>query len=313
MDYLDLLAGPLESVDNNPPNISGGKKMVAILANADFSQGGNLTIGSKTWPVLDYQEMVQSALESWDGVDLATLLDDDGDPLAFSLNDLAASSMLRITFNSLAIQLGGLHPTQTGCVKTRLEITNGRWRNGALTIQLLDANLLKAGGDPNNIYVAQNPTDLIPGTVGGGLHANQSNPSGFLWESTLFWHFEEYSTKCYGDIGWEQDRDEAFGAPAAGTSATLPELVAQLASIQDQLDAYVCAKFNKKGKCTDKDYNDLVNLYNEVAGLIANFSSSDTTVYVPAIPADVLDTAAEYLPSPGPIGKFGRYSWIDQE
>jgi hypothetical protein len=315
VDYLNLLAGPLESVDENPPSISAGKKMVAILANADLSQGGKLTIGSKTWDVLDYQQMVQRALENWDGVDLATLLDDDNDPLAFSQEDLTASAMLRITFNSLAIQLGGLHPTQTGCVKNRLEITHGRWRNGALTIQLLDASLLKAGGDSNNIYLAQNPTDLIPGVVGGGLHANPSNPSGFLWESTLFWHFEEHSTLCYGDIGWEQDHDEAFGAPSAGTEATLPELVAQLAGIQIQLDNFVCGKFNKKGKCTDKDYTDLVNLYNEVAGLIANFSTSTstTTVYVPAIPADVLDTAAEYLPSPGPIGEFGRYSWVDEE
>jgi hypothetical protein len=312
-DYLDLQEGALQSVDDNPPNIPDTKKMVAILANADFSQGGNLTIGSKTWSVLHYQEMVQSALASWDGVDLATLQDENGDPLAFSLDDLEASQMLRITFNSLTIQQGGLHPTQTGCVKNSLDITNGRWRNGALTMHLLDASLLKAGGAANNIYVAQNPDDLIPGMVGGGLHANPSNSSGFLWESTLFWHFEEYSTLCYGDIGWEEDRDEAFGAPAANTAEDLVGLLTQLLNVHAQLNAYGCAKYDKNGKCKDRDYKDMVKQYNELVGLLFNFSTSSSTVYVPAIPADVLDTAAEYVPSPGPIGKFGRYSWIDFE
>ena len=47
----------------------------------------------------------------------------------------------------------------------------------------------------------QHPPDLASNAEGfGGVHANPGSPGGFLYESTLFWHYP--GDLCYGEPGW---------------------------------------------------------------------------------------------------------------
>lgn len=66
---------------------------------------------------------------------------------------------LQISFDPRAISQGGIHPTETGCVKANIPGKNGEYRNGALVIQ-----------------------------------AKNQSTSAIIWEGVVFWH-EEGS--CY--------------------------------------------------------------------------------------------------------------------
>jgi hypothetical protein len=144
----------------------------------------------------------------------------------------------KISFNSLALITGGLHPTTTGCMQnadTHGDY-NGRWRNGSLTMHLVkDSHFINLGATESALdrLIVQTPVDfqeavyltngdgialtkdldnngIIDGTgpayeIYGGLHADTALPpgqNGFLYESTMFWHF---SGACYGQPTWAAD------------------------------------------------------------------------------------------------------------
>jgi len=183
--------------------------------------------------------MIHQALADWDGTsDLTTPAADGSKSLIFKMNNV---DELRITFNSMALITGGLHPTQTDCVKGAGYATwgkvNGRWRNGSLTMHLVDLNLFRStaftdGDKALDRLRVQTPTDfqeiVYPGGNGialtdegddnivnggapdyeiyGGLTADPDRAdSGFLYESTMFWHFDDDSLHCYGQPGWAED------------------------------------------------------------------------------------------------------------
>ncbi len=232
VDYFDIADGGLDEVDGIA--LSTTTEFIIVIANADLSPGSELTIGNKKISVVTYQRMIQEKLAGWNST--GPLVDDDGDSLIFTLNDLTANSgTLRSTFESVAISNGGLHPTQTSCVNSSSDLTNGRWRNGSLIIQLIRRDHFIAGTNALDRVTVQNPTDLKPfvilsdgtqvnliedlnnnGSIDtgspdyeayGGIIA--SNDAEFIYESTLFWHFGDISkiilgTKpCYGETGWE--------------------------------------------------------------------------------------------------------------
>ena len=115
------------------------QRFIVVLANADLSNGGNLQIGCRAWNVTEYQDMVTTQLESRN-FDPATLVDDDGISLVFTLASIAAGNVadgtsgggdcaslseknglskeptLRIGFNRLSILRGGIHGTRSQCV-----------------------------------------------------------------------------------------------------------------------------------------------------------------------------------------------------
>ena len=183
-------------------------------------------------------------------------MDDDDNPLVFTWREIKNQGSFRHEFNDRAILDGGLHPTQPECVvydpvqsgrDSGGRAATGRWRNGALTTQLVKLSYFT----DNPVYPAismvdiQQPADLAPvvitedgpvktsfdyddglyETVGGLLARNDAE---HIWESTLFWHFGDLAEiaglgrPCYGDPGWEAA--VAFELSNDPISATLQAL-----------------------------------------------------------------------------------------
>jgi hypothetical protein len=297
VDYFDidpLGSGKLKNV--NGVGIANNENFIVLVANADMSPGGELTINTKKYSVVTYQRMIHKVLAGWNG--FGPLVDDDGDTLIHSLNSIsAAGGGLKSTFDSLAIISGGLHPTQTGCVNKTSSLTNGRWRNGSLIFQLIKASHFAGLGGSSALdrVTVQNPTDLktvvtlSDGTqvnltedlntnsvidtsspnyeAYGGLYAN--NNSEFLYESTLFWHFGDVSKMvlgvkpCYGDTDWEA----AFVLETQGVSKEVFDDILNDAGYAD-FDALIDAlalledcKAIKGKKGCKKEYKKLLELY----------------------------------------------------
>lgn len=257
----------IDSTGNEPSdiNISDSEEFIVLVANADFSPGGTLQIGNKAWNVLDYQVQLHNALYQWDpSVSDGFPVDDDGEPLVFTWGEIknTVDGTIRVSFNDRAILDGGLHPSQSECVITsgtggegrntyNPTTREGRWRNGALTIQLVKKSYFTADPEIRALAMVdiQKPDDLAASIVTdagevlttsidyngdtdtddeyeqvGGLLAK--NDAEHLWESTLFWHFGQLSAltslgrPCYGDDNWaeavalEQDNDAITAALA---------------------------------------------------------------------------------------------------
>ena len=256
--YVDFFNLNVEGVSGHvnlgvaSSGIDPDEKFVILVANADFSPGSRMTIGGKDdWHVWEYQTAIHTALRNWDATDSDNVptWDPDGAggaapiPLAFTMNEINAidGGKIQHSFNDQSILQGGLHPTQTGCVKDSAYDTfdpddpdlDGRWRNGALTTQLIRVSHFTANPAISEVMI-QRPSDLresitidgVPwlskvdfdgnGTAGevakyeviGGLIA--PNSASLLWESTLFWHFGELSKEilgvkpCYGEDKWKE-------------------------------------------------------------------------------------------------------------
>ena len=109
---------------------------------------------------------------------------------------------------------------------TALTEPNGRWRAGALTLQLLDYDAIKSDidnsvGADDRVYQLQSVSDLpnlvsLPtgivslqesGVSYGGVIVNPylTPNAAFLYEATLFWHVSVIS--CYGSGDWETQRN----------------------------------------------------------------------------------------------------------
>jgi hypothetical protein len=324
IDYFNMLSG-LMSID--VAGIPTDRQFVVIMANADLSPGGVITIGDKKWGVVEYQEMVQRKLAAWDGT--SALVDDDGDSLVHTINEITgAGGTIKVSFDGLAIVKGGLHPTQTGCVKDDPNITNGRWRNGALTTHLLDKESILNGDATINAWTAQSPTDLVEDMVAGGLHANLDNDVGFLYESTLFWHFKSVLAKllgypdapCYGDTYYEQTRaTEVAGLTADLVASLFPNDAVQIQSLIDQVRSYTC-EAGIGAQCTG------VTVYEELMDQIENLMGSNFKDLRPYIERgdsgagitgdsnsgyETKDQSEDLSPVPGPDFNLGRRSWID--
>ncbi len=333
MDYFDLKDGGDLLTDATVGIDPANQKLIAVISNADLSPGGVLTIGDKQWNVVEYQKMIQLKLEAWDGV--SALLDNDGDSLDFTLNQVnsavGGSGTVRISFDDQAIITGGLIPTQTDCVNDNSDLTNGRWRNGALTLHILDLASIEVTATVK-AYTVQNPPDLVPsidlasGTVTlidaginyGGVRANINNSTAFLYESTLFWHYEG---ACYGDAQWETDRaNSTFTDAEFSTFVTNLNVVAstELAA----LGSYVCTNYDSDNDCTDPAYTALLNsITTQITALLPNYmggteslaitvaNSNGTFTLVSSTPPT--DATEDFKPVLGPKPPQGRVSWID--
>ena len=235
--------------------------------------------------------MIHKALANWNGS--SPLKDPDGYPLVMSIDSItAAGGTLRTTLDSRALLSGGLLPTNTGCVNKSKSITNGRWRNGSLIIQLVKASHFK-GLEPGESalegVIVQTPNDLKPlvvlsdGTqveliedlnadsiidgespayeMYGGLIVE--GDTEFLYESSVFWHWGP--GECYGDPDWlEVYTLTTQGVPAAVYQDSLEdagysdfaELTAYVATLQD------CKTVKEKNGGCKEDWEDVEELYN---------------------------------------------------
>ena len=316
--------------------IANDREFIIVVANADFSPGSEMTVGTKTRNVVQYQREIHNALKRWTDAD-ADPLDSDGDSLVFTHETLVrGGGTLRQSFDSMAIVAGGLHPSSTGCVKGNPDETydmtthEGRWRNGALTTMIIDAGFIReqlasgAIGSAIEALVVQKPRDLIEGMRppygsyvsltedynGNGLieDANHERMGGLLaangserlWEMTMFWHSK---TGCYGSDSWVEDRVDAIEAEL-GNEEEYADVIADLR------EAAALAN------CPDTDAGcDPQTLVDEA--LAAIFERLFGIVAPPGVgggdgeTAEVLGEDFGSTVTRGPMAVPGRRSWTD--
>ena len=237
------------------------KKFFIVLANADLNSGGNITIGAKTWNVKDYQDMITKKILDKANADVSTdtsFVDDEGASLVFTLRSILAADgntgTLRISFDNRAIIEGKLLATQPGCHWGRNDpydgdagrnpsitnplqsnydahitnaqendVTGYRWRNGALTMQLVDAAKYKLQPIADTAHARNDATNPVGGThvfnytqtgfrdngdritSNQAVNANGIKESGLLYEGAIFNHWGAlyklrtgHDAVCYG-------------------------------------------------------------------------------------------------------------------
>ena len=351
VDFFDIIeTGKLTQVDQ--VGIGANEKFILVVANADMSPGAIVTINNREYSAVYYQRMIQDALADWDGT--SDLLDESNQSLIFTVAGL--NNSFQTNLDNQAIIAGGLIPTNTGCVNKDASITNGRWRNGAYTIQLIKASHfagLGAGESALDRVIVQEPVDhkdevvlsngtqvrlsvdhddngTVENTTGnyeiyGGIVAADNDE--FLFESTLFWHWDP--GECYGDSAWEEEFKLATeGVPEevyeemlddAGY-ASFEELVAEVQALQ------ACLEADAKDKDCKKDLEKLEDLYNMgllveatknknngngaggQGGVYNESGSGTSTANLPSTMGGGVDDPG--LTS-GPNFEAGRRTWID--
>lgn len=224
------------------------QKFVVLMNNADLSSSGILQIGENSWNVVEYQRVVHEALANWDPTTSAspqTLVDGSTMNLAVSLNDIIASGgTFRLSFSSLSLGLGGVHPTNTGEVKDQNDYElrlrgdqqsngaldaadDGRRRDGSLMMQLIALEAFDTSNALSKVEV-QTPHDMPDsmsvydengatitvqlrenGTTYGGLVVAADQSSHFLYSTTTFWHYDGDS---WSKSGWVGDSESEIAA-----------------------------------------------------------------------------------------------------
>ena len=316
------------------------KKFFIILGNADLSAGGELTIGSKTWNVVDYQIMIEKQLKLFENGTTASLVDDAGDSLLFNINDILAGGQLRLSFKKNALPAGGMLPTDPSCVSPTAIDTyggtgdpksnKGRWRGGALYIQAIDWVDFTTvnNGTPYSQVVEQDPTDLMTmRTIDGqpkylidgaerygGLRASSSDIPGageadataFLYESTVFWDYGKGS--CYGTANWQAD---STGAGNSSINTSLKNLLVPLELDLDQAKALLIQMENDgiTGQKLTKQQELVAKLQQKIDEIKA--SLEEESIVNTGVPVSPTDATPELSPSLGPNFRTGRRTWID--
>jgi hypothetical protein len=332
--------------------ISGNQELIVLLANADLSPGAIIQIGKHTWNAVEYQRMIHQALLNWDGK--SVLRSPEDVPLVVTPNGLKANGgTLRIAFDEMAIVEGGLHPTQTGCVKSNASLshlTNGRWRNGALIMQLIDRAAFsqlvyrldptdpegkrkipeyehkgmlpvyqQQPGDLESVIAFKDSTQDIQVTLKegldhyGGLIVNDDHAQHMLYEGTLFWHF---NGSCYGEANWAADKASAGKWILTGFDDKKNEGTSK--GKKNKKDkGTIKGKKNKKDKGTSKGKKNKKDKGKKSKGKDehAGFDKGSPSEVTPAVTSP-LPLAPNILPPhkdivPGPKFLPGRKAWAD--
>ena len=157
VDFFNMLDTKFTTISSR---VASGQEFYVIVANAQLSTLTALEINGIRYSTPNYQANAQKFLNGGGGL-LPTFTLDAGNPL----------SQFALAFRADAITSGGLIATQTGCVRANDAGASGEYRDGALTIQILDA-----------------ATASLDGATGAAS-------TGLLWESTVFWHKD--GVDCY--------------------------------------------------------------------------------------------------------------------
>jgi type IV pilus assembly protein PilY1 len=187
-----------------------------LIANQAYSPAVTLTLADKA----STYDAKAFAYQS-DGLPLATLasklkefhLGSDADAITGLQVNMPLDAFKSKDWGT-GISRAGLHPTKADCVYNKPTLgPNGEWRNGALTVQIVDPTVAE--------------TDLQFNVDGhpelGYRLKSGSMKTKLIAEYTLFWHHP--NDKCMGNIGWvmnpPQDTsasDATAGKKAAGSS-----------------------------------------------------------------------------------------------
>ena len=123
--------------DSTTP-LDPNQKFIVVVANGDLSFSGTLQIGCRTWNVVDYEDMVQKALEATHlspGDTLPALFttpDANGDDLIFTLEEIrsgASDTNVACPGGSAATYRGQRHADLAGWLRTALHPRRGCNRN----------------------------------------------------------------------------------------------------------------------------------------------------------------------------------------
>ena len=157
-DFFRLLDSKFGNISEQ---VSPSARFVLIIANANLSPGGVLSINGQSQSVVEYQKKVAAFI----GGNTAALN-------VFTLDGSSGQKLsdLKIGFTPDALTNGGLIGTVTTCVVGNDPGAKGEYRNGALIIQAIDVSTLQLNAST-------------------GVAA-----AGLLWESTIFWHWDK---GCY--------------------------------------------------------------------------------------------------------------------
>lgn len=177
INAFDLLSDKLSEIDQE---VASSQAFKLLVVNADLSPGGRLSVNT-AYDARDRSSWTRVA--RYDDTALASL------PV-YSLGGVAGTTQLtdlQLSFHQLAIPLGGLLNTNTGCVRDNDPGAAGEWRNGALVVQAVAV-------DASGADAFASDTSISAGGVQGGA------TSGLLWELIVFWHWR--GGDCYGEAGW---------------------------------------------------------------------------------------------------------------
>jgi hypothetical protein len=351
------------------------REFIVLIANADWSPGGILTIGDVDYNVVVYQAMLHKALLKWrpGHPTKGTLEDPLGNPLIHTLDSIRAdvdsdgnAGTLRTSFQATALIYGGLIPSRTGCVNGANLTPNNRWRSNALTMHLVDANYVigdyvngSGTGQPLDRLRVQDPTVneagdadggsfyerivLSDGTmikltgddgsngleggspkyeVYGGLTAQ--NDESFLYESTVFWHWNSTDQPdiCWSNTDAYRTEFKKFTSRTAVgfyleklSEETVFESFEELVAYLEASDNVACSA----STCKD-DYERAEALYKEGLAVYQVPSSDDDdedgvveyqTGSLTGDPVIIEGGISEGGLTSGPNFDTGRRTWID--
>ena len=154
VDFFNMRESDLDEINDNDL-IGNSDRFKLLVGNANLSPGAVLEINGTNVVAKNYISAAQTYTLGAPTVD----------------GDIQITSF-KVLFPTDAIKNGGLHDTETSCVRSNDVGQLGEYRNGALTIQAVPAN------DVNK-------------DAGTGL---TSLGSEIFWESTIFWHKD---SNCY--------------------------------------------------------------------------------------------------------------------
>ncbi len=178
IDFFNIVGGSFNNVDET---FSTSQLFYVTVANAALSTGGVLEINGVRYTVEDYEALVAGHIAGGDPLQKYILGNPSEAQLTAGVRKLTS---LSLTFDVNSILVGGLHPTNTGCVKDNDYGPNGEYRNGALLVQAVNSST---------------------GTLHATLHHATAN---LLWEASVFWHWDP--SECYHDANWQTQYDNCL-------------------------------------------------------------------------------------------------------
>ncbi|MDO8457204.1 MAG: PilC/PilY family type IV pilus protein [Burkholderiaceae bacterium] len=193
------------SVTTTPP-----PSFKVLIHNQAYSPAAKISVGGAPYvDVFKYQVSAGLTMASLPAYTLATV-----GTLRFNLPLDAFKSRDWGT----GVVRAGLHPIKWSCaVKDAKNGPDGERRNGALTIQIVDASVQDSDIQLNVTKIGFNKPENL-----GYRLKDSSVSSKLIAEYTTFWHHP--SDKCMGDSGWvknpaEDPKSDAVAAiPAAGST-----------------------------------------------------------------------------------------------
>ncbi|MBT8087035.1 MAG: hypothetical protein KJO46_03330 [Gammaproteobacteria bacterium] len=197
VNFFDLIDDGFANIDeaDMEPALSDHIFIVNV-ANAHLSPGGVIEINGVGVPVMEYRAKIKRYLngnlgesESFPRYKLTPPTAAEAAAGIVQLTDM------RMTFEKAGLLLGGVHPTATGCVKGNEIGQNGEYRNGALTIQALDATSVTGGHTLNPVNEAYETVSHAIHKLGYPVSRVGTNDGSLFWETTIFWH---WGGGCYG-------------------------------------------------------------------------------------------------------------------